>query len=385
MPDNTRVNKSHVVRKNAAIVALATLLLYGAFVFIQLRRHDFNPTIFITAGDEFTDRTAPPGLIIGQHSSGYDGQFYYRIACDPFSTQPVAAGVHLDYPVYRLQRIGYPFLVWMLSLGNRTAVPWMMIAVNLGALAGIAAVAVIATRELRVPAWSCLALALYPGFLLSVSRDLVEPLEVLLLMIALVLLQRQRIALAACVLALAALTKETSLLFALGALISAIVTTPRRRMNFVLLVPFAAHFGWKVLLFRLWHLPMTFVTGEHFMLPFQGFLMRAREAITTGAAGRIVLIEMAVLVVFGVIVLSALRSSLAPSAVKFAWLLYAALVFLLGTEFWWEDWAFLRVAVEFTILGGLIALASPRWRVAAQSLLAVGWIALACNVLFYRG
>jgi hypothetical protein len=121
------------------------------------------------------------------------------------------------------------------------------------------------------------------------------------------------------------------------------------------------------------------------MLPFRGFLVRVSEAASTGAAGRIVLIEMAALAAFGVIVSLALRSSRAPDVVKFAWLLYAALVFLLGTEFWWEDWAFLRVAVEFTILGGLIALTSPRWRVTAQSLLAAGWIALACNVLFYRG
>jgi hypothetical protein len=377
--------QSRDVRKSAAAVALATLLLYAAFVVVQLQRHDFNPTIFVTAGDEFTDRTTPPGLLVAQHSSGYDGQFYYRIACDPFSTQPVAAGVHFDYPAYRLQRIGYPFLVWMLSLGNRAAVPWVMIVVNLAALAGIGAAAVIATRDLPVPAWSCLAIALYPGFLLSVSRDLVEPLEVLLLMIALVLVQRNRLVIAACVLALAALTKETSLLFALGVLVTAFVTMPRRLMNLVLLVPFAAHFGWKILLFRLWHLPMTFVTGEHFMWPFQGFLTRAREAFVAGAAARTVLVEMIALVVFGIIVLLALRSSLATNAIKFAWLLYAALVFLLGTEFWWEDWAFLRVAVEFTILGGITALASPRWRVPAQSLLAVGWIALACNVLFYRG
>jgi hypothetical protein len=376
---------SRDVGRNAAAVALATLFLYATFVFVQLRRHDFNPTIFVTAGDEFTDRTAPPGLLVAPNSSGYDGQFYYRIACDPFSMQQVAAGVHFDYPVYRLQRIGYPILVRILSFGNRAAVPWTMIVVNLASLAGIGAAAVLATREFRIPAWSCLALALYPGFLLSVSRDLVEPLEVLLLMIALILLQRRRLALAACVLAVAALTKETSLLFTLGALLAGIVTMPRRRMNFVLLLPFAAHFGWKVLLFRLWHLPMTFVTSEHFMLPFQGFFARAREAVAAGAASRVVLIEMMALVIFGIIVLLALRSSLAPNVIKTAWLLYAALVFLLGTEFWWEDWAFLRVAVEFTILGGLIAIASPRWRVPAQSLLAVGWISLACNLLFFRG
>ena len=388
--DNVRENMVRLDRsdssalKSAAVVALASLLLYSGFVFVQLRRHAFNPSAFVTAGDEFTDKTAPAGVLVAPNSSGYDGQFYYRIACEPFSRQPVAAGVHFDYPVYRLQRIGYPLLVGTLSFGNRAVVPWMMILVNLAALAGIGALAVIATRDLRVPAWSCFALALYPGFLLSVSRDLVEPLEVLLLLFALVLFQKQRFMMAAGVLVLAALTKETSLLFPLGALASLLITGRWQRRNLFLLAPFAAHLGWKVILFRLWHLPMTFVTGEHFMMPFQGFLARGREALSAGVAGRVVLIEMITLIVFGGIALLAFRSSLASTAVKAAWLLYAALVFTLGIEFWWEDWAFLRVAVEFTIFGGLIALHSPRWRIAAQSLLAVSWVALALNILFYR-
>ncbi|MEA2240080.1 MAG: hypothetical protein QOC81_4804 [Thermoanaerobaculia bacterium] len=379
------MTSSRDVRKSAAAVALATLFFYSAFVFVQVRRHAFNPSVFVIAGDEFTDKSAPAGLLVAPNSSGYDGQFYYRIACDPFSTQAVVAGVHFDYPVYRLQRIGYPLLVWILSFGNRAAVPWLLIVVNLAALAGIGAVAVLATRDLRVPAWSCLALALYPGFLLSLSRDLVEPLEVFLIILALLLLQRNRVLAAACVLVLAALTKETSLLFALGALVSGLMARPRRWIYLMFLGPFAAHLAWKVILFRLWHLPMTFVTGEHFMSPFSGFLTRAREAVSSGGAGRTVLIEMAMLVAFGFIVSFAFRSSLAPNAIKVAWLLYAALVFTLGTEFWWEDWAFLRVAVEFALLGGLIAMTSPRWRLAAQSVLTVGWIALAWNVLFFRG
>jgi len=47
------------------------------------------------------------------------------------------------------------------------------------------------------------------------------------------------------------------------------------------------------------------------MLPFQGFLTRAREAVTAGIAGRFVLIEMIALVLFGLIVSLAFRSSLA--------------------------------------------------------------------------
>ena len=53
--------------RHAAAAAAVTFLLYGAFVFVRLAKHDFNPTAFVTAGDEFVEATiAPPGLIVAQ-------------------------------------------------------------------------------------------------------------------------------------------------------------------------------------------------------------------------------------------------------------------------------------------------------------------------------
>jgi hypothetical protein len=140
-----------------------------------------------------------------------------------------------------------------------------------------------------------------------------------------------------------------------------------------------AHVAWKVFLFRRWHLPMMSVASENFTIPFRGLLLGVRQA-----AERLVLFEIAMLLLFGLVVALAFRRSSAPQSVRLSWLAYAALILLFGNEFWWEDWGFLRVAVEFAVFGGLIAIASTRWRIAAQSLLAGGWLALAYDLLIFR-
>lgn len=368
--------------RHAAAAAAATFLLYGAFVFVRLKQHDFNPTVFVTAGDEFTDAAAaPPGLLVAPHSPGYDGQFYYRIAIAPWSLAPVAAGVHFDYPVYRYQRVVYPLLVWLVSFGEPAIVPWAMILVNLAALAGIAAASVILSEELGLPFWTPMVVALYPGFLLTLSRDLVEVLEVFLLLRGLIFLKRRAFPAASLFFMLAALTKETSLLFVVAVIAAECLKKPRARVGSLLFLgaPFVAHFAWKVFLFRRWHLPMTFATSEHFMIPFRGMMLGARQA-----AEKLVFFEIGVLLLFGLVVALAFRRSTVIPSVKVGWLAYAALLLFLGDIFWGEDWGFLRVAAEFAVLGGLIAVASTRWRMAAQTLLAGGWFALAYDLLIFR-
>jgi hypothetical protein len=44
---------------------------------------------------------------------GYDGQFFYRLALEPFSTAERVDGIAFDAPAYRQQRIGYPLLAFL--------------------------------------------------------------------------------------------------------------------------------------------------------------------------------------------------------------------------------------------------------------------------------
>jgi hypothetical protein len=70
--------------------------------------------------------------------------------------------------------------------------------------------------------------------------------------------------------------------------------------------------------------------------------------------------------------------------VKLAWILYAALFFTLGAEFWWEDWAFLRAASDYAVLGTLVAVESESFRVPVALLVIASWFALAVHIIVFR-
>src|SRR5690242_7968565 len=89
------------------------------------------------AGHTYTHRSQlPPGLL-RVPSAGYDGQFYYRLALDPFNWHRTAFGITMDQS-YRYTRIGYPVLAWIFSLGQHQLVPVVLVVLNLFAVAAMA-------------------------------------------------------------------------------------------------------------------------------------------------------------------------------------------------------------------------------------------------------
>jgi hypothetical protein len=94
-------------------------------------------------------------------------------------------------------------------------------------------------------------------------------------------------------------------------------------------------------------------------------------------ANRLLLIEATLIAIFTIIVALAFRRSRAPLPVKLAWIVYAALFFTLGAEFWWEDWSFLRAASDFGVFGTLIAAESDSFRAPVTLLVMISWFALA--------
>lgn len=361
--------------RQAVIAALITIVVYGTFAALVLRRNAFDASRFIVAGDEFTDPAdAPKGLSVAARAPGYDAQFYYRLALAPLSTATRVAGIRFDYPVYRAQRIGYPMLVRLLSGANPQAIPWVMLLVNIAAVGAIAATAAtIVTRW-----WTALAVALFPGFLLTISRDLVELVEIAFLLLALRFLLSRRIAVAVLFLTLAVLTKETAVLFAIAAGVATLVRQRAIARASAFAIPVAAYIGWKLWLFRLWNLPPNLGASEHFTLPFAGV------ASVMHGANRLLAIEAVIIALFTIIVVVAFRSSRAAAPVKLAWVAYAALFITLGAEFWWEDWSFLRAASGYAVFGTLIAVESESHRVPVVLLVAASWLALAAHIIVLR-
>ncbi len=184
------------------MIVLGLCLLYLLAVFLANRA---DPLVFVTLGTRFTEND-PAG------TEGYDGQFTYFIAADPFTAPAL-----IDIPAYRYQRILLPALARVFALGSPMLVPWTLLVINLLALiGGTIFLERLLARE-GVSRWYALTYGLFVGVFISVRLSLNEPLAYGLVLAA-IWLERQYggIGRAAVALALAALAKETALFFAAG-------------------------------------------------------------------------------------------------------------------------------------------------------------------------
>lgn len=113
---------------------------------------------------------------VNLREDGYDGQFFYAIARNPWRKFAKSDG--LDCPPLRQARILYPVASWLLSGGRPYLLVWAMPLVNLLAIAGLAALgALLADRHGFNPWWGfLLPLAVCAG--LPALRDLSDVLSV---------------------------------------------------------------------------------------------------------------------------------------------------------------------------------------------------------------
>lgn len=198
-------------------VAALVLLLYAAFVVSIVRTS--NIYTFIDQGTTFIDRghTDPAIRVVPgrQHAgAGYDGQFFYYIALDPFTAAP-----YIDAPAYRYGRIAYPILARALAFGVQAAIPWTLVAINLGAnTLGTLALAVWLRRRSFSP-WLAAIFGLAPGMVVALQYDLSESMAYGLCAIGVLALDIKRpwsrALIAGLAFSVAALTRETTVIYGL--------------------------------------------------------------------------------------------------------------------------------------------------------------------------
>jgi hypothetical protein len=249
-----------------ALPALVVLLVSACYAAWILSRAGWDPKVFADLGSRYA---------LGQKngSEGYDGQFNYFIALDP---RPQAAAQRLDVPAYRYQRILYPLLAWVASGGNRAALPWALLAVNLMALPLGTLLVSELLRSRGASPWHSLPFGLWVGLLGSLRTDLSEPLAFALVAFAILLDDRGRSLGSGLAFAMAAFAKETTLVFLLSWAVWAGLAARRPTAALVRLwpaVPFLVFQGWLYAVFGSFGLGSGGAQGSPFeVLPFLGLL-----------------------------------------------------------------------------------------------------------------
>ncbi|MGH2592807.1 MAG: hypothetical protein ACRDGG_04780 [Anaerolineae bacterium] len=180
------------------------------YIGLTLARFDGDPLAFAVICPD------PVKIAIGR--CGYDGQFAYHIAIDP-----VGGAQFTDVPTYRYQRIIYPMLARVIGLGQAGLIPWALILVNLIALVAGTAILEVVLSESGASRWYALAYGLFAGIMMPIRLDLTEPLAYALALGGVLAVMRGQCRLSGALLALAALTKETTLLFVIGIVASGVL------------------------------------------------------------------------------------------------------------------------------------------------------------------
>jgi hypothetical protein len=290
--------------------------------------------------------------VVLENSVGYDGQFFYYLAHDPFLNDPDL--LHLDAPAYRSQRILYPLLAWMFALGFPALIPGALVAVNIAAVSlGTFWTARILAARGRPPGRAIFYAAL-PGLVLCVFRDLAGPVALAFAIGAFYHYDTGRIKTAALCLAAAFLARENwVLLWPCFLLDAAWIRKSAGRFAWTAasIVPFAAFE--TLLYFRFDTVAFRAGTGN-FAPPFTAaFSYAAKVFRETGNIPLKLFTAVFLAVMFYTVLLAFFEAAARPGVRSFSFAVFALFSLFFSEYIWVEPWSFARVILP---LGGLMIL-----------------------------
>ncbi|MFA6381896.1 MAG: hypothetical protein WCX08_01350 [Candidatus Buchananbacteria bacterium] len=339
---------------------LILILFYAAFLGFKLHQNNFDLSSFIVLGDNFVNSENPPGgVTILTNSYGYDGQFYYRLALNPFTNKQTDYGITLDQPALRQQRILYPLLAWLISLGNPNVAPLTMIIVNIASFFGLICLAIKLTKDNNQPLWLSIILPLYPAFLITLSRDLTELLSSFLLILGYLLFNKNKYYFSTIIFTLAALTRETTLIFptivSLYFFVLFSINKKKIELFKALLfsLPLLIYIAWQIILYKIWgQFPFLLSNSLNITYPLKGldYLFYFKTFATK-------LRVLEVIYLLGVIIFGAINfKKVSEWPIKLTWLSYVILAFFYADLIWGEDWTFYRAFTELYIFSFILVI-----------------------------
>ncbi|MHB1833913.1 MAG: hypothetical protein ACYCXW_03010 [Solirubrobacteraceae bacterium] len=235
------------------VIALVLAMLIGS----RLADYHGNPAGFILFGHRYVHYTQPPAGAPVESPDGYDGQFYWIEARDPLLLHRSTIANMVGPAGYHLQRPAYPARAAALALGRESALPLAMLAVNVIAVLGLTLAFAVFCRRRGWSVWWALAVGALPGLLMPTLRDLTDPLATATMLGALLAWRSERRWVAAVLLTISVLSRETGAVAVAAILVEALIGCVRARRDWravfavvrrawpPLVVPTAAYAGWQ--------------------------------------------------------------------------------------------------------------------------------------------
>lgn len=386
MPTGVRERAAALTTLQARLLGWAGLVIFVAARWARLG----SLGAFPLAGGPNVHAGTPAGLRVS--GTGYDGQYVYRLALNPFTRAVTAHGITLDLPGYRQQRIMTALLAYLVAKLPGVSVFAALVLVNVAAVAvAIWFGTALAGQLGRHPAVG-LVLAVPAALPISVGRDLTEPVAWAAALAAIYLVRQRHWFWAGVALTVAVLARETTGVVAAGLIVGQGWAWLRRepgctRRAAWLLLPVGVEGGWQLWLAHVWGtLPLrTGQSSQHLSGPVIGVLGSLLYGVVGHHSGSLafglaVFVERVVLLVLMLAAAWSLlrrRTQATPGEIV-GWVL--AVVLALSLSGWQTDVAFLRATYESWAMSVLVLVLArsqgSRYPLAAAGVVTLGVAAM---------
>jgi len=355
-----------------AVTGLIAFIAWLAFVIARWQTWaKGHITLFIMSGVKFSHPAQMSPRISHVPLAGYDGQFYYRLALNPFNWHATAYGITMDHN-YRYTRIGYPLVAWILSAGQHRLVPTVLVVINLVCVGIIGWLGGKFARESgRHALWGLFFVA-YFGLVISIGRDTSEPLADACMLGGLLAYRHARYVLAAILIMYGVITNEPILVLAVAIALTRLYQMYRRearpgRQDLVWVLPGAAY----VVLQGIEHFVVKGKAGgvadatSNLTLPFKAMvpaLVRDFRLMSWTHLGMydfnlLEFIALAAVVVMGLLVL---RSTTAPLHERVAFVGFVLVEMVVASgQFWDSVFGDGRTYIDAFLMAVIMLLATP--------------------------
>ncbi|MFH1053156.1 MAG: hypothetical protein V1740_01950 [Candidatus Woesearchaeota archaeon] len=246
-------------------IILIVGLIYLAYILLFLSKFDFHPSgaIIMSQEEVFKHNLTLPDNFVLMNENAYDGQYFYIIATDIFHKD-------INTSAFRYQRILYPFLILLLSSGNQNIFPIIMLLINFVSIILSTYFLILILKQLRANINLAYLWAFNIGLIISITRDICDPLLFLFIILSFYYLKKNP-AISALSMCLAVLTKEHALVFVIPIILYYFIKRNLKK-TIIHSAPILVYFIWQIILF--FHLKDigTISTSTHITVPFLGLL-----------------------------------------------------------------------------------------------------------------
>jgi hypothetical protein len=338
------------VLSSKTAILLVILFSYVAIILPYAARFDYNFSGFACIGSRFSVLDlSPPQVIVLHGSRGYDGQFFYYAARDPFIRGE--AWRCMDVPAYRYVRIIYPWLAALLALGDPGLIFYTLVLVN---LAGILMGSYFVLRWLQdkgMNPWYAVFYGLLSGFFLCIFRDLAGPVAMGLLVGGLYFFSVRKLFWGGSLLGAALLTREVVLIVPVVFLLFALLRRQSGRRIWAIIFSFVPLLLWSGYVFSRFGMYPLREGGGNFGGPLSGVIIYVKTLLAI--PGRVS--EKVYLAVFLVVCLFSLLLAIrevvrSRDEISVSFLIFSLFPIFLTTSIWVEPWSYGRVLLPSAVL-----------------------------------